>query len=327
MSSPLIGHNRQIDYINKTRSRGRLPHAYLFHGSAHVGKLTIALTFAQSFFCLGVKQDDIRSVCGTCGTCRAIAEYRDPNVIVLDTSHTLVSKKENRKEIPIEDIRELKRILSFAPQGNAMRLAMINEADKMSEEAANAFLKLLEEPGSCTLIILITSSRDLLLPTIISRTQSIGFLTVPEKDMRALMGTLRSAVREEDEELLTLAGGRPGILIQLCNDASYATEERLLFRTIQDAIGNRDMVSALRISEQAFQNQTLREKTIFCIITNLRDALIRPQTDGSSLKIAQAITRIDRIAHLIDTTNVNSRLGMDVMFLECMKLPLNRPIA
>lgn len=325
MSISVIGHNHQIDYINKTRSRGRLPHAYLFHGPTHVGKLTIALVLAQSFFCPEVKQNDIRSVCGACRTCRAIAEYRDPNVLFLDTSHTLVSKKENRKEIPIEDIRELKRVLSFAPQGNTMRLAIINEADKMSEEAANAFLKLLEEPGSHTLIILITSGRDLLLPTIVSRTQQVGFLTVPEKDMRALLDALRPLAREDDEELLVLAGGRPGALIEFCNDTPYAAEQRLLFRNIQDVIRNRDMVSALRISEQASQNQTLREKTIFSIITNLRNALIRPrpQADDSSLNIVQTITRIDRITRLIDSTNVHPRLGLDVMFLECMKLPLN----
>ena len=146
MSTPLIGHDRQIQFLNSCRTRGTLPHAYLFHGPEHVGKLTIALMLAQSFFCPEVSKDDMRSVCGTCQSCQAIANYRHPSIFFLDTAHTLVSKKENRKEIPIEDIRELKRILSFAPQGNQWRLAIINEAEKMSTEAANAFLKLLEEP-------------------------------------------------------------------------------------------------------------------------------------------------------------------------------------
>ena len=323
MSTPFIGHNRQIDFINKTRSRGRLPHAYLFHGPAHVGKLTIARTLAQSFFCSEVKQHDMRSACGVCRTCRAISEYRDPNVIILDTEHTLTSKKENRKEIPIEDIRELKRVLSFAPQGNTMRLAIINEADKMSEDAANAFLKLLEEPGSRTLIILITSSAELLLPTIVSRTQAIGFFTVAQKDMHALLRALRPAAREEDEVLLTLAAGRPCVLIQLCKDASYAAQERSLARDIHHVFTNRDMVSALRVSEQAATDRALREKVISCIMMNLRQALIRPRAGASSLAIAKTIARVDQIASLIDSTNVNPRLGFDVIFLECMKLPLN----
>ncbi len=318
MSTPFIGHNRQIDFINKTRSRGRLPHAYLFHGPAHVGKLTIARTLAQSFFCSEVKQHDMRSACGVCRTCRAISEYRDPNVIILDTEHTLTSKKENRKEIPIEDIRELKRVLSFAPQGNTMRLAIINEADKMSEDAANAFLKLLEEPGSRTLIILITSSAELLLPTIVSRMQKVGFFTVVQKDMHTLVRALRPAVHEDDEELLALAGGRPGVLVQLCNDPSYAAQERSLSRDIRHILANRDMVSALRISEQAASDRALQEKVVSRILMNLRQAMIRPQQVASSLAIAQTITRVDEIARTLDSTNVNPRLALDVIFLQCM---------
>ncbi len=319
MSISLIGHDRQINYINKTRSRGRLPHAYLFHGPSHVGKLTVAITLAQSFFCSEVQHHDMRSICGICRTCRAIAEYRDPNVIVLDTGHTLVSKKETRKEIPIEDIRELKRILSFASQGNTMRLAIINEADKMSEEAANAFLKLLEEPGANTLIILIAPSPELLPSTIVSRTQLIGFLTVPEKEMRVLLGAASDALHD-DQDLLALAGGRPGILVELCKDASYAAQEKSLLHDIKTAVVNRDMVSAFRISEQASQDPVLREKAVFHIMTSLRNALVTPRADGGCVKIAAAIARIDRIAHFIDSTNVNPRLGLDTIFLECMGL-------
>lgn len=318
MSTSLIGHNRQIDYLNKTLNRGRLPHAYLFHGPEHVGKLNIALALAQSFFCSGVKQNDIRSVCGVCNACRAITAYRHPAVIMLDTTHTLVSKKETRKEIPIEDIRELKHLFSFAPQGNAMRLAIINEADKMSEEAANAFLKLLEEPGSQTLIILITPSAELLLPTIVSRTQQVGFSTAAQKDMHAFVRALCPASHEEDEELLALAGGRPGVLVQLCNDRSYAAQERLLSRDIRHIFANRDMVLALRISAQAAGDPALREKIVSRILMHLRQALIRPQQIASSLAIAKTIMRVDEIAHTIDSTNVNPRLALDVMFLECL---------
>jgi len=316
MSIPLIGHDRQVEYINKSRKADRLPHAYLFHGPSHLGKLTIALALAQSFFCESAKKFDIRSVCGQCTSCRAIAEFRYPAVMMLDTTHTLVSKKEMRKEIPIEDIRELKRIFSFTSQGSTMRLAIINEAEKMSEEASNAFLKLLEEPGAHTLLILITPNRDLLLPTIISRTQTIGFSPVGDA---ALGGILKehAIASEEEEELLMLAAGRPGVLVELCRDPAYAKEERTLLRDIRSAVQGRDMVSAFRISEKVSQDAALREKTISYIFIELRNALIHASDTAS---IAEAIKRVSLIAHTMDSTNVNPRLGMDVMFLECMKL-------
>jgi len=319
MSIPLIGHDRQIQYINKSSKADRLPHAYLFHGPSHIGKLTVALTLAQSFFCESAKKLDIRSICHECSSCRAIAEYRHPAVAMLDTAHTLVSKKETRKEIPIEDIRELKRMFSFASQGTAMRLAIINEVEKMSEEASNAFLKLLEEPGANTLLILITTNRDLLLPTIISRTQAIGFSCVGDTALKMILKEYAVA-SDEEEELLMLAAGRPGVLVELCRDPAYAKEERALLRDIRTAVRDRDMVSAFRISEKVSQDPELREKTISYIFIELRNALIR--ASGDPAPIAGAIKRVSRIAQALDSTNVNPRLGMDVMFLECIKAPL-----
>ena len=313
----LIGHDRQIGYLNSCRSRGTLPHAYLFHGPEHVGKLTVALMLAQSFFCALAQKDDIRSVCGECVSCRAISEYRHPAVIMLDTTHTLVSKKEIRKELPIEDIRELKRVLSFAPAGGEWRLAIINEADRMSEEAANAFLKLLEEPGANTLLILVAPHKDLLLPTILSRTQTVGFLTVSDE---VLQETLRKekTPSEEHEELLAFAGGRPGILLQLRKDPELLAEQQKRFREIRGALKKRDMVALLRVSEQISGDAALRETAVSCVIGNLRSELKNGSDSANAGNIIKKIKRIDRIAGLIDSTNINPRLACDVMFLESM---------
>ncbi|MDP3769791.1 MAG: DNA polymerase III subunit delta' [Candidatus Sungbacteria bacterium] len=318
MSTPFIGHDRQISYINKIRSRGRMAHAYLFHGPEHLGKLTLALMLAQSFFCPQSTKTDIRSVCGTCASCQAIVNRRFPHVIFLDTHHTLVSKKETRKEIPIEDIRELKRIFSLRPAGETWRLAIIDEADKMSEEAVNAFLKLLEEPGPQTLIILIAPSRDLLLPTILSRTQVVGFFPVPELKLRAFMETKDITAKMQDE-LLVLAGGRPGILMRVCSDSAYAQQERGFADEIEHIIFDRDILNALRLSEKIAPDQALREKTVGWIISFLRRQLIA-ELGASSDKLVKKIKRIDRIAMLLETTNANPRLGMDVIFLESMAI-------
>lgn len=298
------------------RSRGRLAHAYLFYGPEHVGKLTIALAHAQFFFCAEATEHDIRSVCGQCASCRAIAEYRHPAVAMLDTTHTLVSKKETRKEIPIEDMRELKRIFSFAPQGDTMRLAIINEAEKMSEEAANAFLKLLEEPGANTLIILITPSRELLLSTIVSRTFPISFSTLSDQSMMAMADILKIAAHDRTE-LLVLAAGRPGVLVELASDAAAAADDRLLFHDVAESVEKRDFVSLMQISERASKDLTLRAKTISYLFLMLRAKMLGDAARAE--RIAAHITRIDQIAHLMDSTNVNPRLGMDALFLECIK--------
>lgn len=293
-----------------------MAHAYLFYGPEHVGKSSITFAMAQSFFCPEVKKSDIRTVCGECASCRAIAEYRHPAVAMLDTTHTLVSKKETRKEIPIEDMRELKRIFSFAPQGDTMRLAIINEAEKMSEEAANAFLKLLEEPGANTLIILITPSRELLLPTIVSRTSPISFSILSDEMMKTMADTLNIAA-DDRVELLMCSGGRPGVLVELVSDVAAAAEDRLLFHDVATGVEKRDIVSLMQISDNTSKDPTLRAKTISYLFLILRTKMLGDVARAE--RIAAHITRIDQIAHLMDSTNVNPRLGMDALFLECMK--------
>src|SRR3989338_2587481 len=144
----IIGHEKQLRYLEHVRLRNTLAHAYLFHGPDGVGKRTVARAYAKT-----------------------LTGARD--IIFLDTSHTLVSKKDERRDIPIEDIRELKRMWTLAPSGDMWRVLIVNDAEHMSDQAANGFLKLFEEPGSRTIIFLIASSRDLLMPTIISRAVNI----------------------------------------------------------------------------------------------------------------------------------------------------------
>ena len=317
MSISIIGHDKQIAYLNSCRGRGTLAHAYLFHGTEHLGKLTIALVFAQSFFCSDAAKNDFRSACGQCTPCRAIMEHRHPSVIVLDTEHTLVSKKEARKEIPIEDIRELKRILSFAPQGDAWRLAIIAEADKMSGEAANAFLKLLEEPGRQTILILIAPHRDLVLPTLVSRTQPISFSTVSDNRLKELLAA-RDIDTGRHDEFLTIASGRPGVLIRLCQEKSYAAEARSLFQEIDRVIQSEDIVGCLHIASLLASEPVVRQEAIGWIMAHFRRLLTTGNLSDQA-RAVQALKRVDRIALLMDTTNVNPHLALDALFLTIIR--------
>lgn len=317
MSIPLIGHNRQIEYLNTSKQRERMSHSYLFYGPEHVGKLTIALALAKSFFCTTAVKTDIRSTCGQCRDCQHIDQINHPHLIFIDTTHTLVSKKETRKEIPIEDIRELKRVFLLAPEGDTMRLAIINEADKMSAEAASALLKLLEEPGSQTLFILIAAHQDLVLPTLVSRSQSIGFLTVSDTRLREYLNSTVVDGADHDE-FLTIASGRPGILIRLCEEESYATQEKLLFKEIDRVMRTRDIIGGFHISEQIASESALRQEAIGWIMMQLRQSLV-VQHSSDARRTIHTLKYIDRIASLLDTTNVNPRLALDALFLQIIR--------
>lgn len=140
----MVGQEHILNYLKKSIKKNKISHAYLFEGPGQSEKKEVALWFAER---LGCQRPDI----------------------------TIISVIENKKEISIEQIRELRRYLSLSPHSSPYKIAIIDLAEKMTDEAANALLKTLEEPRGNTVLILITNMASALPETILSRCQEIKF--------------------------------------------------------------------------------------------------------------------------------------------------------
>lgn len=312
----ILGHDRQIKYLEKVLKNGRFAHAYLFLGPEGIGKFTIAKNMAKFFCCQnfeGLRADD------KCSQCGLIEKNFHPQVVILGPESTLVSKKEKRKEIPIGDIRELKRRLIFAPAAEEWRVIIISQADKMSKEAGDAFLKILEEPGSRILFILTGVDRDNFSSTIISRTQVVNFSSLPDK---ALADFLKKQDRGQEfiSEALRLAQGRPGVIIKMLADEQSLAAESKLYKEIRILLKKNDLVGAFDLSERIAGEDVIRQKAVFYLLGAIREHLVlEPQllSEKSFLALG-AVKKIHRIWQIMETTNVNPRLAMDVIFLEAL---------
>ncbi len=320
----ILGHERQIEYLNKVLQRGKMAHAYLFYGPEGVGKFTIAKIIAKFLHCEMFQLSSGRlivgtfdNICHSCSQCLAVDRGTHPHVFILDPEHTLVSKKEKRKDIPIEDIRELKRIFSLAPEGDKWRIAIINQAERMNSEAADALLKLLEEPGGQTLLILVSLNRDLLPQTIVSRTQPVRFSLVSEKNMAIF---LKDKVKniETQKEILTLAAGRPGVAFDLMDDEERLQKEREFWKNIYVILEKGDVPEAFRLSEKMAPVESERTKVIEYILRLLRAKLISGSSEGNTNFLSAKLKNIYRMSTLLDTTNVNARLALDSILLEAI---------
>lgn len=310
----ILGHERQIQYLDRVRERGTLAHAYLFHGPEEVGKRTIALEWIKTLLCKNGKKK-INDSCSGCAPCRRISEGTHPGLITLSLEQTLVSKKEERKEIPIDDIRETIRLLSYAPATGEWRVVLIDQAERMSEEAANAFLKLLEEPGAQTLIILIAPSSELVLSTIASRSQPIAFSLAPDN---ALENALAEKKISPDirKTLLALAGGRAGVFFKLLADQTRLAREQKLFEETQNAVEQGSVSDVFDLVGRIVPDEHQRVQCMQYVFWILQRRLALNATAGTGAPaLANRIRRLDRIATLMQTTNVNPRLAMDVFFL------------
>ncbi|GIV59386.1 MAG: DNA polymerase III subunit delta' [Rhodothermaceae bacterium] len=212
----VIGQERVVEALRRAAAAGRVAHAYLFHGPDGVGKRAVALAFAQTLQCVHGEE----APCGRCIACNKVRRLIHPDVHVLfphpsdaDTGEVAArlarlaenpyaaidfvrrpsladpTKTSNKQALyTVARINEeLRRAMSFKPVEGRYKVVVMTDAERLRVEAANAFLKLLEEPGVQTVFILTTSRPDLLLPTIVSRCQRLRFdVLEPEAIAHAL---------------------------------------------------------------------------------------------------------------------------------------------
>jgi DNA polymerase-3 subunit delta' len=202
----ILGQEKAVSILTRAIENDKLANSYLFFGPDGVGKYTAALYFGMAINCHS-KQDHIP--CGVCPSCKKFLSHTHPDSIYIFPSPKLdisvdgeiksnkVLKEyedyiENKKETPwkdfafssgtsirIESIRMLEHRINLSPNEGIFKIYIIEDADQMTTQAANAFLKTLEEPPTDTILILTTSRPNSLLPTIISRCQQVPFRSLP----------------------------------------------------------------------------------------------------------------------------------------------------
>jgi DNA polymerase III delta' subunit len=208
----IAGNNRVKKILKLALERQRVPNSMLFCGPEGVGKRKAAFVMAKALNCLNKRND----ACDECENCRAIDNESFPDVLVIDVKDLKVKQnsrqgesepdetddgKTNRDTIGIGAMRGLKGIVYLRPMLGRKRVFIINEAEKMTEDAANSHLKILEEPPLFSHIILVSHNPALLLPTIKSRCQTLNFLPVAKEE-------IEQALRErgfEDEKARIMA--------------------------------------------------------------------------------------------------------------------------
>lgn len=138
MWDDILGHEQNKEFLARLLQPGNRPHALLFYGPEGIGKKQLALRFAKTFLC----QKPDEHPCGRCESCRLInlAEhsFAHPDFI-------LVEQEAPGKDLKIEQIKEMSRQAAFAPALSSHKVCVIDAADRMTVEAANSLLKLLEE--------------------------------------------------------------------------------------------------------------------------------------------------------------------------------------
>ena len=217
----IIGQEKAIEYLKRVMAREKIPHAYLFTGIAGVGKTATALALTRAINCH--EQVDGEG-CGQCKSCRQIMNGNFPDLITI---------RPDGQNIKIEQIRELNRALAFKPVSGGYRVSIIFDAEMMTEEAANSFLKTLEEPPPGNILILnVTEPLDL-IPTIVSRCQKISFKPLPVRVITDWFMENEEIDQEKANVLAKLSEGSLGRTIQMVESGFFEKRQESLLRLLQ----------------------------------------------------------------------------------------------
>ena len=218
----VIGHRTVSEVLRRNIQRGRVSHAYLFRGPGSVGKRTMAEWFAASLLCDGSKIE--MRPCQECGSCRQWAAGVHPDFHRVEPQRS--AGVSGRLGIGLEEIQELQSHLHRRPVLGYRRVALICGAQHLSEKAANALLKTLEEPRGETVLLLTWDGTAALPPTVPSRCQHIELRAVaPTEIAEALV--MRGINRIRAVAMAVHAGGRPGrALAWLTQPDAYGEYQR-----------------------------------------------------------------------------------------------------
>jgi len=175
--------------------QGRFPHALLFVGPEGIGKRTFARKIAQGLLC-ETRPDYELDPCGSCPGCIQVAADTHPDF-------AFVCRPEEKHELPIDVIRALCDQYGLKPARSIHKVAVVDDADDLNPEASNAFLKTLEEPPPGAVLILVGTSAELQLDTIVSRCQVVRFDPLADADVAAIL--LERGIARDPEDAARLA--------------------------------------------------------------------------------------------------------------------------
>lgn len=217
------------DWQRLQELRKRPPHGLLFKGGKGIGKLDLALSFAQSLLCEQPDADQL--ACNNCPSCHWFGQGSHPDFRLIQPEAMSAdsgdgeSGKKPSKQISVDQIRGLADFFGMSAHQGGRRVIIVHPAEAMNTNAANALLKSLEEPPAGLLFILVTHKPQQLLPTILSRCLSFA---LPSPDASSATSWLAGQGVKNPEDALAASGFAPLQAVQLYEQTGGEERDKLL---------------------------------------------------------------------------------------------------
>jgi DNA polymerase-3 subunit delta' len=224
MIRTIIGHEDAVTALNRSIAEGRLAHAYLFCGPSRIGKGTLALELAKAVSCPSAD-----SPCNDCSVCRRIETGKHPDVEVIAPGGICDESEHDHtadagRDIRICQVRRVERVLRLSPFEGPRRVVIVDPADAMNAQSADAFLKTLEEPPDRALILLVTAAEEGLSETVRSRCRRVSLRPLRPRETEQALVEQFGASPAYATRLTRIFDGRIGRAVDALRDPDF--EER-----------------------------------------------------------------------------------------------------
>jgi len=317
----VIGHEWAVELLSRSLASGRLGHAYLLTGPAHIGKTTLAKELAQALNCRPA--DGATRPCGRCRNCRLAQADKHPDIQLVEPV---------QGHIRIDVLRAWQNTAALSPVEGQHRVFVLSRIDMATPAAANCLLKMLEEPPGCARFVLTADRIEAVLPTIVSRCQVLNLRPLPAAQVVHTLAE-RGVDLTRARLLGHLSQGRIGWALTAAADTQFVQQrERILDKVIElsTATYGERFVYAEQLSKKPEQVPQVLE--IFASwwhdlltltagsgvpICNI-DRRTQLESWAARLSVATVVTMlrsIHRTAWLLEN-NVNLRLALEVLMLD-----------
>ncbi len=313
----ILGQEVAVKCLTRSLAQDRITHAYLFTGPEGVGQREAAIILAQALNC----PQNHRDPCGSCSSCRRISANNYPDV------KGLLPEGNN---IKIDQIRALRKDIYYRPLEGRRKVYIISAAHKMTIQAANSMLCILEEPPPYAVFILLTSQEAKLLSTIISRCQKVPFYPLSAGLIKDKLEAEVGLQGEKAGVVAALAGGSWDRARELVESGRAGEIQRRVVALATTVCGANE-AEKWQVAEEWEKSEDL-PLLLDQLLFWFRDLLVLKETGGVELllhqdelprlrqmvrhysrkKLLHALGALQEMIALL-TTNVNTRLALDVL--------------
>ena len=307
------GQDSAVDILRGSISNERVGHAYIFLGPNGVGKRLAAVNFAKALNCIAPKENE---PCDECISCKKIDGSNHPDV-------SFIRPEEDASSIKIDAVRGIIKDVNLKPYEGKKKVYIIERADSMKHEAANALLKTLEAPVSDSVMILLTQNLKALFPTIVSRSQVVRFFPLSVDEVRNILIRDHSIDADKALVLSHLSSGRLGEALEYRTKGIFEKRERIIDALLKRSLFDIDIEKISRDEIRIYLDIMLSwYRDILAAKTGAPADMLINTDKKESIKREAASLAMDHIYSVMDQImltglyldqNANMKLAMGVL--------------